>query len=147
MQSGVSLYKIYCGASLAFFLYYPHKVAMMQVTRHFSCLPLSASVFLHCQNSDKTVRVLARGVLSSAVRQPTALCANHNQRAPPLLSFSPPIGDKIYDHREKNYLIRESLLKDTTDCQQFNAETITSIQYIHKSKNSVIYSNKSLGYS
>lgn len=33
-----------------------------------------------CQNSDRGMRVWARVDLSSAVRKPTALCANHNPR-------------------------------------------------------------------
>lgn len=57
-----------------------------EVPCHFSSLsshlPMHPLVFPHCQNSDRRVRLCARGVLSSAVRKPTALCANHNQTAP-----------------------------------------------------------------
>lgn len=56
-----------------------------EVPCHFSVLFLprfASAASPHCQHSDKEVRVLARGVVSSAERKPTVLIANHNQRDP-----------------------------------------------------------------
>lgn len=113
-QSGASLYIIYNSVSQGCFLYCPPKVPMMKVPCHFSRLHFSASVFLLCQNSDKTVRVLARGALSSAARQPTALCANHNQRAPPPpFPLVHPLGTRYMITERKTTWSEEKLVKDT----------------------------------
>lgn len=105
MPSGVSLCRTYCSASLASFLDYPHKVTVMKfpVTSTLSShLPLPALVFPRCQNSDRRVRVLARGVLSSAVKKSTALCASHNHKTPH--PFSPLVHQlgTLYSITEKN---------------------------------------------
>lgn len=46
-------------------------------------LTLPPSVFPCCQNSDRRMKCGQELIFSSAVRKPTALCANHNRRSPP----------------------------------------------------------------
>lgn len=46
-------------------------------------LTLPPSVFPCCQNSDRRMKCGQELIFSSAVRKPTALCANHNRKSPP----------------------------------------------------------------
>lgn len=122
MQLRVSLCRIYCRASFGLLPLISSQSSYDEVPCHFSSPPLASFSFSCCWNCDRRMRVWARDVLSSAVRKPTALSANHDQGATPSFPLVHQLETR-YSTTEIKMLPdqrkSEPLLKNTTVKQQF----------------------------